>query len=131
MLYSSTRGNDNDLSFSEVLLNGLAKDGGLYIPKELPFFNKKKLKYLSTLSYPELTFELTKDFVSNEIPKKTYKEICFKTYQKSFGKHIITIHKLNKNEYISNLFHGPTFAFKDYALQLLGNIYDYILKKKK
>lgn len=130
MLYSSTRGKDNNLSFSQVLLNGLAKDGGLYVPKEIPFFDKKKLKYLSKLSYPELTFELTKFFVLNEIPNKKYKEICIKTYQKSFGKNIITIQKLNEKEYISNLFHGPTFAFKDFALQLLGNIYDYILRKR-
>ena len=54
-----------------------------------------------------------------------------KTYEKAFGSKIISIHKLNEKEFISNLYHGPTFAFKDFALQLLGNIYDYILKKKK
>ena len=60
-----------------------------------------------------------------------YKKICKKTYEKAFGSKIISIHKLNEKEFISNLYHGPTFAFKDFALQLLGNIYDYILKKRK
>ena len=131
MLYSSTRGIDKDLNFTQVLLNGLAKDGGLYVPNELPFFNKKKLKELSKLDYPNLAYEITKPFIANEISKKEYKEICSKTYKNSFGKKIISINKLNEFEFISNLFHGPTYAFKDFALQLLGNIYDFVLKKKQ
>ena len=131
MLYSSTRGNDKNLSFTQVLLNGLASDGGLYIPNNFPFFNFDQLNDLKELEYSELAFELTKNFVAQDISPNDYKKICSKTYQKSFGKKIITIKKLNENEFITNLFHGPTFAFKDYALQLLGNIYDFILKKKK
>ncbi len=131
MLYSSTRGKDNNKSFSEVLLNGLAKDGGLYVPNEIPLFNDEHLKFLSSLNYPNLAFELTRLFISGEIPEKKYKQICLNTYKESFGKEIISIKKLNENEFISNLFHGPTYAFKDFALQLLGNIYDFILKEKK
>ncbi len=132
MLYSSTRGGDNDKSFVDVLLKGLAKDGGLYVPNKIPYFNRKKLESLSSLNYSELCFEITKEFVCNEISFKTYKEICEKTYSDfSSKKKIISIEKLNEKEFILNLFHGPTFAFKDYALQLLGNLYDYILKKKK
>lgn len=131
MLYSSTRGNDENLTFTEILLKGLAGDGGLYIPNNLPFFNYDELDKLRDLDYSDLAFELTKKFVANDISSDDYKRICLKTYEKSFGKKTISINKLNKNEYITNLFHGPTFAFKDYALQLLGNIYDFILKKKK
>ena len=69
--------------------------------------------------------------VSKDISKEEYKLILKKTYNKKFGEKIISIDKLNNNEFILNLFHGPTFAFKDYALQLLGNLYDYVLKKKK
>ena len=131
MLYSSTRGEDNNRSFTDVLLNGLASDGGLYIPNSIPFYNKRELKLLSKLSYHELAFELTKQYLSQDIPENEYKKICKKTYEHSFGKEVISIIRLNENEFISNLFHGPTFAFKDFALQLLGNIYEFVLNEKK
>ncbi len=132
MLYSSTRMNDKNVEFSQVLMNGLAKDGGLYVPNEIPKVSQKDLKFLKEKSYAELVFEITKRYVvSEQIPEKSYKKICNKTYGKEFGKKLISIDKLNDNEFILNLFHGPTLAFKDYALQLLGNLYDYILKKKK
>ena len=131
MSYSSTRGQDNKINFVDAMLNGLAKDGGLYVPDKFTKFTKKELKELSTLSYSELAFEVTKQFIdSEEISSKEYKEICKKTYGKSFGKDLITYDKLNDNEYILNLYNGPTFAFKDFALQLLGNLYDLILKKR-
>ena len=131
MFYSSTRGIDKNKRFKEILLNGLAKDGGLYIPESLKKFSCTELKCLRGLNYPELAFEVTKDFISSDIPHDKYKEICYKTYSKVFGKHIISFNKLSNNEYIANLFHGPTFAFKDFALQLLGNIYDFILKEEE
>ncbi len=130
MFYSSTRGIDKNRRFKEVLLNGLAKDGGLYVPESLKEFSTKELVSLKKLNYPELAFEVTKDFISKDIPTDVYKEICYQTYSKVFGKNIISINKLGTNEYIANLFHGPTYAFKDFALQLLGNIYDFILKKE-
>ena len=132
MLYSSTRGNDNNINFVQVMLNGLAKDGGLYVPNNIPKISKKKLQELKNLSYVDLAYEVTKDFVvSKDISRQEYKLILKKTYSKKFGDEIINIDRLNNNEFILNLFHGPTFAFKDYALQLLGNLYDFILKKKK
>ena len=132
MLYSSTRGKDNNVGFTEAVLNGLARDGGLYIPNHIPKIKDKEMVYLSKLEYSELAYEITKKFLSEkDIPSRTYKKICDQTYGKTFGKEIITLKKLNSSEYILNLFHGPTYAFKDFALQLLGNIYDYILKKKK
>ena len=132
MLYSSTRGNDKNINFVQVMLNGLAKDGGLYIPNKIPKISKKKLQELRALSYVDLAYEVTKEFVvSKDISREEYKLILKKTYNKKFGNEIISIDRLNKNEFILNLFNGPTFAFKDYALQLLGNLYDFILKKKK
>ena len=131
MLYSSTRGGDNNKSFIEVLLNGLASDGGLYVPNSIPFFNKDKLHSFVNLEYHELCYEITKEFLNNEIPLDKYKKICEKTYEKFSDNEIISLTQLNKKEYILNLFHGPTFAFKDFALQLLGNIYEHILKEKK
>ena len=132
MFYSSTRGQDNNVSFFNVLLNGLSTDGGLYVPNKLPKIKNEDLIKFKHLSYSELAFEITKDFViSDEISKNDYWYIVKKTYGKEFGKDIISMENLNDKEYILNLFHGPTFAFKDYALQLLGNLYDFILKKKK
>ena len=131
MIYSSTRGNDNDLKFGEVLLNGLARDGGLYVPNRLKLYSENELDSLRKLDYPNLVFELTKDFVLDEISESEYKKICINSYNKSFGKEIISFNKLNQYKYIANLFNGPTYAFKDFALQLLGNIYEYVLKKRK
>ena len=73
--------------------------------------------------------EVTKFISDTDIPYKDYKKICAKTYSKIFGGKIIDIKKLNEYENILNLYYGPTLAFKDFALQLLGNIYDYVLKK--
>ena len=132
MKYLSTRGGESKVSFSSVLLYGLAKDGGLYVPKSFPKFSAEDLKQLSHISYPELCYEVTKDFMSeSDIPYKEYKKICFNTYDHKFSENIIDIDKLSEYENILNLFHCPTLAFKDFALQLLGNIYDYILKKKE
>ena len=132
MLYSSTRGQDNNLDFVQVMLNGLAKDGGLYVPNKIPKINKKRLESLRDLPYHQIAFEVTKDFViSDDISIDDYQLILNKTYSRKFGKEIISLDKLNENEFILNLFHGPTFAFKDYALQLLGNLYYFILEKKK
>ncbi len=131
MLYSSTRGLDKNQNFEDVLLNGMAKDGGLYVPNKLPSLSKKKILSLKNLEYHELAFELTKPFVEPNIPLAEYKKICQKTYENFSKSERISIDCLNEKEFILNLFHGPTFAFKDYALQLLGNIYEYVLKKNK
>ena len=87
MKYLSTRGGESKVSFSSVLLNGLAKDGGLYVPKSFPKFSAEDLKQLSHISYPELCYEVTKDFMSeSDIPYKEYKKICFNTYDINFRK---------------------------------------------
>ncbi len=131
MYYSSTRGNDVNISFIQAMLNGLAKDGGLYVPKNIKKLTHSQLIEISKLNYEKLAFEITKLFIGfDEIDQNDYKEICKKTYSESFGKEIISLNKLEENEFILNLYHGPTFAFKDFALQLLGNLYDYVLKKR-
>jgi len=131
MIYSSTRGSDINLKFGDVLINGLAKDGGLYVPNSIKSYSEEELDSLRELDYSSLAFELTKDFVLGEISASEYKKICINSYKRSFGKEIISFEKLDQHKYIANLFNGPTYAFKDFALQLLGNIYDYILRKRK
>ena len=131
MLYSSTRGNEKSVSFEDVLLKGLADDGGLYVPDTLPFLNFEKIKKLRNLEYYQLVHKITKYFVQPIISSSDYLKICKKTYENFSKEKLISITDLERNEFLLNLYHGPTFAFKDFALQLLGNIYDYILKKKK
>ena len=131
MYYSSTRGNDQDIGFIQAMLNGLAKDGGLFVPKNIKKLTHSQLVEISKLNYEKLAFEITKLFIGiNDIDQNDYKQICEKTYSENFGREIISLNKLEENEFILNLYHGPTFAFKDFALQLLGNLYDHVLKKK-
>ncbi len=131
MLYSSTRETDKNVKFSDVLLNGLAKDGGLYVPNQFEYFDEKKIFSFKDLKYYELAHTITYDFVKDSISSSDYLKICKKTYEEFSENEILSHTKLDNNELILNLFHGPTLAFKDFALQLLGNIYDFFLKKMK
>ena len=132
MKYCSTRGAESSVNFEKVVLKGLASDGGLYVPEEFPFFDKEFIFSLKGLSYGEFAYHITKNFVSDSIPFKKYREICEKTYLNFSPKSkIIELLKIKKNESILNLHNGPTYAFKDFALQLLGNIYEYFLNKNK
>ncbi len=129
MKYISTRLNSKELNFQETILQGLADDGGLYVPEFLPNFNEKKLEELKNLSYQELFFEITKEFIGGEISDANYKRIIDKSYQSFNHRAIAPTKQLDKNEFLLELFHGPTLAFKDFALQFLGNLLDYFLTK--
>ena len=130
MYYSSTRGLEKNNSFEDVLLNGLAKDGGLYVPNRLKKFKKNEIEDFKSLDYYELAYKVTFDFVKEEISDIDYLRICKKTYDNFSHDSIISHTQLDKNEAILNLFNGPTLAFKDFALQLLGNIYEFFLEKR-
>ena len=95
MIYSSTRGSDINLKFGDVLLNGLAKDGGLYVPNNIKSYSEEELDSLRELDYSSLAFELTKDFVLGEISVSEYKKICINSYKESFGREIISFDKLD------------------------------------
>ncbi len=130
MKYISTRSHAAELSFEEVVLQGLATDGGLYVPEFLPSFSAKDLQHLRHLSYEELFFEVTKHFIGSEIDAKAYREIIRKSYASPFSHPAVApLKQLAANEFILELFHGPTLAFKDFALQFLGNLLDYFLQK--
>ena len=130
MYYSSTRGLEKNNSFEDVLLNGLAKDGGLYVPNKLKKFKKNEIEDFKALDYYELAYKITFDFVKEEISDIDYLRICKKTYESFSHDSIISHTQLDENEAILNLFNGPTLAFKDFALQLLGNIYEFFLEKR-
>ena len=132
MSYSSTRGQDNKINFVDAMLNGLAEDGGLYVPDKFPKFTKNELKELSTLSYSELAFEVTKEFIdSEEISSKEYKEICKKTYGRSFGKDLISYDKLNEDGFVPeyrNVRKAPTKNFKRFSKTIYGLVQGTIVQ---
>ena len=131
MKYISTRGQAEPLSFEEVVLTGLATDGGLYVPETLPQFSVEEIASWATLSYQELAFKIMAPFVDGEIPDKDFKTIIEKAYSTFRHDAIAPLIQSGHQEWVLELFQGPTLAFKDFALQLLGHILDYFLEKRQ
>lgn len=126
MNYISTRGGIEKTRFQDVVLMGLADDGGLIIPESIPEV-KDKISSWKNLSYPELAFEVMKPFIS-DIPENDLKDLIKKSYA-AFPENPAPLVK-SGDVYVLELFHGPTLAFKDFALQFLGNLFEYILGKR-
>lgn len=121
MKFLSTRGQTPALGFSDAVATGLAPDGGLYLPETLPDFSGR-LAAFEKLSYAELCFEFLRVFAT-DIPADTLRSIVAASYTRFSDPAIAPLKPLAKNLYVLELFHGPTLAFKDFALQLLGNLY--------
>ena len=130
MRYISTRGQAPALNFEEVLLAGLATDGGLYVPENLPRFTQEEIASWAGLPYHELAFRVMRPFVTGSIPDADFKKILEDTYGVFEHAAVAPLRQLNGNEWVLELFHGPTLAFKDFALQLLGRLLDYVLAKR-
>jgi len=128
--YISTRGNAPELNFEQVLLTGLATDGGLYVPASLPEFSADQISGWAGLAYHELAFEIVSPFVGDCIPDDDLRAILAETYKDFAHPAVAPLIQLDRNEWILELFQGPTLAFKDFALQLLGRLLDYFLKKR-
>lgn len=131
MKYVSTRGQAPILSFEEVVLTGLASDGGLYLPETLPSFSKDEIASWAGLSYQELAFKVMSPFVAGEVPDEALKDIIDKAYSVFRHEAIAPLVQTGHNEWVLELFQGPTLAFKDFALQFLGHLLDYILDKRQ
>jgi len=138
MKYISTRGNSPELNFCDVLLGGLAPDGGLYLPKSYPKFSKNDLDLMRAMSYQDLAFFIFEKFI-DDIPANDLKDIINKAYTPDvFGYNrssqdpndITPILKMKDNLYLLSLSNGPTLAFKDIAMQFLGHTFEYVLAKK-
>ena len=125
MKYKSTRGGVGGLTFTEAFLMGLATDGGLIVPDNIPIVDLDRLK---DLNYKELAFEIFKLFI-DDIDEGSIKDLIEKSYS-TFDTEEITPVVRKNGVYILELFHGPTFAFKDVALQFLGNLFEYVLKER-
>ncbi|WP_309383658.1 threonine synthase [Cerasicoccus frondis] len=122
MKFLSTRGQSDETTFTEAVATGLAPDGGLYLPKTLPDISTK-LKGWAGLSYPDLCFEFLKLFATDMLEDKLH-DIVKASYKTFSRKEIAPLVKLDDHLQVLELFHGPTLAFKDFALQLLGNLYE-------
>jgi len=122
MKYFSTRNKNLNCSFKEVFLRGLAPDGGLFIPQNLKKYNDSELKELSKLKYTDLATEIISNFCFSDLEKSKLKTLVEKAYEGFETKEVVTIKKIG-NLNLLELYHGPTLAFKDIAMQVIGNIY--------
>lgn len=130
MRYISTRGQSPSLGFEDVLLTGLAPDGGLYVPEFLPRFSPEEISSWRGLSYEELAFRVMLPFVEEAIPADDFREMLGETYRVFAHKAVAPLVQIDSNEWVMELFRGPTLAFKDFALQLLGRLLDYVLERR-
>ena len=127
MKYVSTRNNQKEFNFKEVFIKGLADDGGLFVPKLLKKFTEEEINNLSNLNYRELAIKIMFPFCSDFIDENELKNIVEKSYSKFRENDIVKITDIG-NHKLLELFHGPTLAFKDIAMQFIGNLYDYYIK---
>lgn len=130
MKYISTRGQAPALNFEDVVLTGLATDGGLYVPETIPEFTQEEIASWKGLSYQDLAFKVMSPFVEGSIPQADLKAIIDASYSTFRHPAVVPLVQTGHNEWIMELFQGPTLAFKDVALQFLGNLLDYVLKKR-
>src|SRR5437773_615129 len=130
MRYVSTRGGAKPQPFTEILLEGLAPDGGLFVPEEFPRLGAADLAAMRGMSYPQLAFAILSKLA--DIPAGDLKRLVAATYtEKLFGSEDITpVRKLEPGLYLLGLSNGPSLAFKDLALQLLGSLFEYVLAKR-
>lgn len=131
MRYLSTRGDKTPRKFCDILLEGLAPDGGLYLPVHYPQVSSSMLSAWRSLPYADLAFEVLSLYI-DDIPAADLKAICQKTYtQEVFGTpEIVPVRQLEAGLYLQALSNGPTLAFKDMAMQLLGNLFEYELARR-
>ena len=127
--YSSTRGGESSLSYEDVLLSGLARDGGLFMPEEWPQFSHSDLNEMKHLNYAELSAKIIRPFVEPCLSENELLNISKDTYS-VFNKDVAPLYQLNKNLHVLELFQGPTLAFKDYAMQFLARAFNQALNKR-
>lgn len=129
MKYISTRGSCPPQNFEQVLLTGLAPDGGLFVPADVPVLSADEIRNLQNLPYTELALKLVTPFISDEIDAASLRRIIEESYAEFDHAEVAPLVSLGDQEYILELFHGPTLAFKDFALQVLGRMLEYILNR--
>ena len=129
MKYRSTRGQVSGKGFVEALLMGLADDGGLLIPEEIPVIDAATLQQWSKFSYEELFLAIFAYYTNDEIPLEDLREMASRAYGRFRHPEVAPLKRVDDKLYVLELFHGPTFAFKDVALQFMGELYSYVAQK--
>ncbi|HSF93050.1 MAG TPA: threonine synthase [Paracoccaceae bacterium] len=130
MKYISTRGQAPELTFEEAMLTGLARDGGLYVPESWPQMSSDEIAALAGLTYEETAFRVMKPFIGDAFTDEEFREIIAKAYA-SFGHAArCPLVQLGPNDFLLELHHGPTLAFKDVAMQLIGQMFEVALKRR-
>ena len=127
MEYVSTRGSAPALDFEGVTLAGLANDGGLYLPREWPRFSQEEIAALAGLSYPALAARIMQPFVGDCLTPERLRRLTAKAYDRFSHKAVTPLVQLDERHWVLELFHGPTLAFKDVALQMLGLLFEEFL----
>ncbi|KAH8829171.1 tryptophan synthase beta subunit-like PLP-dependent enzyme [Flagelloscypha sp. PMI_526] len=131
MKYFSTRGGQSGLSFEETVLTGLGSDGGLFIPESIPSLPQDWASSWADLSFQQLSVQVLSLFISpEEISHDELTTLVTNSYKTFRHPEITPLHQLSPEKYILELFHGPTYAFKDVALQLLGNLFEFFLLRR-
>ena len=125
MNYFSTRDKTLKFSFKDIFLRGLAPGGGLFLPYEIKKYSKENLKELSQLNYKDLATEIIHNFCKRELNKKELSSLINKSYNGFLENEVVKLKKIG-NIHLLELYYGPTLAFKDIAMQLIGNMYDYL-----
>lgn len=128
--YISTRGDAPSLGFRDALLAGLARDGGLYLPREWPQMSKKEIRALRGKTYPDIAFAVLQHFVGDEIPADALKRMIDEAYATFRHPAVVPLVQVGPNDFVLELFHGTTLAFKDVAMQLLARLMDYVLAER-
>ena len=130
MRYISTRGQAPARDFADVLLTGLAEDGGLFMPVTWPHFGPSDWRSLRGLPYAELAARIMQPFVGGSIPFEVLRTICQQAYAGFSHTAVVPLIQLETGLFAQELFHGPTLAFKDLAMQVLGRLFDYVLTQR-
>ena len=131
MDYISTRGEAQAVNFLDAVLIGLAPDGGLYVPRDWPTFSKAEIAAFAGRPYAEVAAAVIGRFAGDAIPKAIISEMCAEAYATFSHPATTPLKQLYPNLWLLELFHGPTLAFKDVAMQILARLYDYVLSRKK
>jgi threonine synthase len=130
MKYISTRGNAPILSFEEAMLTGLARDGGLYVPESVPTLSHADIAAMAGKSYEEIAFQVMRPFVGDTFTDAEFTDIISKAYANFGHSARAPMVQLDSNHFLLELFHGPTLAFKDFAMQLIGQLFQVALNRR-
>lgn len=130
MRYVSTRGEAPQLGFSDAILAGLARDGGLYVPADWPKFSPADIRAMRGLAYPELAIRVLTPFLGGEVAQPVFEQLVREAYATFRHKAVCPLVQIAPNTFVLELFHGPTLAFKDVAMQLLARLMDHVLAER-